>query len=114
MGRQFTSVLLIFTYDLSEKTQNVGPKAMSNTAETFVVKETTSPGYFFPGIPLNLMQNILAFKEVFTYNNAHPLEYLFAYPTRGGRLENRNLRALTRAEIKLFHIQLLFREGVRK
>ena len=39
MGREFTSVLLIFTYDLSEKTQNLGPKVKSNTAEIFVVKE---------------------------------------------------------------------------
>lgn len=62
MGRQIIGGHILFTYDLSEKTQNLGLVAMLNTAETFVIKETSSPGYFFPGIPLNLMQNTLAFK----------------------------------------------------
>ena len=52
----------IYIRSFGENPKTWALKQCQNTAETFVVKETTSPGYFFPGIPLNLMQNILAFK----------------------------------------------------
>lgn len=62
MGRQTVRVHLVFTHDLSEKNPKLGSCSNVKHSRTFVVKEITSPRYFFPGIPLNLMQNTLAFK----------------------------------------------------
>jgi len=48
----------------------MGLEEIKNTAEIFMLKETTILD-FFPGIPLNLMQNTLAFK-VSIYIQSYP------------------------------------------